>query len=207
MELYRKVIIKSEDDLPKHEFFIDKHLYYHIKDVNDLGHYRGYSSSWDDYFLANVDWYLLPIEQEPPKEVKSAEDFLFSKYPFVSKEWFKDNELHQEQIKLMEEYASQFTTQRQVTAKSGRKYRSIPDDVDIETWDNMTVAERLHYKGLIVERQATDEEIYELIKDVREQKLNGKGKGLMGIGRITLGEIEWMDLCLYVAKAIRDGKK
>lgn len=35
-------------------------------------------------------------------------------------------------------------------AKSGKKYRSIPDDVDLETWDNMTVVERLHYKNLII---------------------------------------------------------
>lgn len=39
---------------------------------------------------------------------------------------------------------------KELIAKSGRKYRSIPDDVDLETWDNMTVAERLHYKNLII---------------------------------------------------------
>ena len=37
-------------------------------------------------------------------------------------------------------------------AKSGRKYRSIPDGMDVETWDKMTVAERLRYKGLIVKK-------------------------------------------------------
>ena len=39
---------------------------------------------------------------------------------------------------------------KELIAKSGKKYRSIPDDVDLETWDNMTVAERLHYKNLII---------------------------------------------------------
>ena len=35
------------------------------------------------------------------------------------------------------------------TAKSGRKYRSIPDDMDIETWDAMTIVQRIEYKGLL----------------------------------------------------------
>jgi hypothetical protein len=34
-------------------------------------------------------------------------------------------------------------------AKSGRAYRSIPDEVDIETWDKMTPKERLIHLGLI----------------------------------------------------------
>ena len=37
-------------------------------------------------------------------EEQSAEEFLFSKYPLVSKEWFKDNELTQEIISMMEQY-------------------------------------------------------------------------------------------------------
>jgi len=35
-------------------------------------------------------------------------------------------------------------------AKSGRKYRSIPEDVDVETWDVMTPVERMKHLGLIV---------------------------------------------------------
>lgn len=34
-------------------------------------------------------------------------------------------------------------------AKSGRKYRSIPDDIDVDTWDKMTVRERMKYKGVL----------------------------------------------------------
>jgi hypothetical protein len=36
-----------------------------------------------------------------------------------------------------------------LTAKSGRRYISIPDGMDIEKWDNMSVAERLRYTNLI----------------------------------------------------------
>ena len=37
-------------------------------------------------------------------------------------------------------------------ATSGRRYHNIPNELDVETWDKMTVVERLHYKGLIKER-------------------------------------------------------
>jgi hypothetical protein len=33
-----------------------------------------------------------------------------------------------------------------IQAKSGRKYRSIPNDIDVETWDAMTIIERMKYK-------------------------------------------------------------
>lgn len=38
-------------------------------------------------------------------DMKTAKEFLFSKYPLVSPEWFNDNELTQEMIKMMESYA------------------------------------------------------------------------------------------------------
>lgn len=44
----------------------------------------------------------------------------------------------------------------QLTAKSGRFYRSIPDDLDVETWDAMTPADRLNHMGLIIEKENTD---------------------------------------------------
>jgi hypothetical protein len=37
-------------------------------------------------------------------------------------------------------------------AKSGRKYRSIPDGMDVETWDTMNPIERLNHMGLIIEK-------------------------------------------------------
>jgi len=35
-------------------------------------------------------------------------------------------------------------------ALSGRIYHNIPNELDVETWDKMSVVERLHYKGLII---------------------------------------------------------
>ena len=35
------------------------------------------------------------------------------------------------------------------TAKSGRKYKKVPENMDIETWDKMTVIERMKYLGVI----------------------------------------------------------
>jgi hypothetical protein len=37
-----------------------------------------------------------------------------------------------------------------IVAKSGRKYRSIPEGMDVETWDAMTPTQRLEYKGLLL---------------------------------------------------------
>ena len=46
-------------------------------------------------------------------------------------------------------------------AKSGRKYHNIPNELDVDTWDNMTVAERLCYKGLITGPNRTQYNPYE----------------------------------------------
>lgn len=70
-ELFKKVYIKSEADLPKHEQFLNKIIIYHCKESSDeneitwwnaVEYQHGYSSTWDEYFLKRVDWYLLPIE-------------------------------------------------------------------------------------------------------------------------------------------------
>ena len=39
------------------------------------------------------------------------------------------------------------------TAKSGRKYKKVPENMDIETWDKMTVIERMKYLGVIKEKE------------------------------------------------------
>jgi hypothetical protein len=36
-------------------------------------------------------------------------------------------------------------------ATSGRRYHNIPNELDVDTWDKMSVVERLHYKGLITD--------------------------------------------------------
>jgi hypothetical protein len=40
-------------------------------------------------------------------------------------------------------------------AKSGRKYRSIPEGMDVETWDAMTFLERIKHLGLLSEEKST----------------------------------------------------
>ena len=37
-----------------------------------------------------------------------------------------------------------------IIAKSGRKYRSIPEGMDVEVWDVMSPLERMKHLGLIV---------------------------------------------------------
>jgi hypothetical protein len=46
-------------------------------------------------------------------------------------------------------------------AKSGRIYHNIPNELDVDTWDKMLVAERLRYKGLITDPNATQYNPYE----------------------------------------------
>lgn len=78
--IYRKVFIKSEEDLPKHNMFGDGIiLIYHIKDY-EVESYNGYSSSWDDYFMREVDWYLQPIPLPTEKE-REGEAMTYSSYP------------------------------------------------------------------------------------------------------------------------------
>jgi len=40
------------------------------------------------------------------------------------------------------------------TAKSGRKYRKVPEGYDVEQWDKMTLIERMRALGLMIDRNA-----------------------------------------------------
>lgn len=62
-------------------------------------------------------------------------------------------------------------TKKLHVAKSGRKYRSIPDDIDVEKWDAMTPAERLHYKGLIVDT-VVDTKVDTVVNTVVDTRVN-----------------------------------
>jgi hypothetical protein len=39
------------------------------------------------------------------------------------------------------------------TAKSGRRYRKVPEGYDIETWDKMTPIERMRALRLLLEKE------------------------------------------------------
>jgi len=57
MEYYRKVFIKSEEDLPKEDGIVI------VKDTTNANpHYFIYNKGCRDFWLTNIDWYLQPIE-------------------------------------------------------------------------------------------------------------------------------------------------
>jgi len=117
-----------------------------------------------------MEEYLQPLEQSESKTaIMTAKEFLFSKYPLVSPDWFNDNELTQEMIKMMEQYL---------------EYAQQPQKVEQE------------------EEKPTDEEIMKFVNEVRYKKLRGIGN--MSTHRMTLGEIEWKELCFELGKAMRD---
>jgi len=41
------------------------------------------------------------------------------------------------------------------TAKSGKKYKRIPEGMDVETWDKMSIVEKLKAKGLLSDEKST----------------------------------------------------
>ena len=87
-------------------------------------------------------------------------------------------------------------SQPEIIAKSGRKYRSIPDDIDIDEWDGMTINERLRYKGLI--QQPSDEDIGKWVKmRLAKNPLPDKIK-------VEISDLK--ALMISTAKAMRDGK-
>ena len=61
-------------------------------------------------------------------------------------------------------------------------------------------------KAYFIQRSLTDEEIIKYMQTERGKILNGK-PGNMGIGRMTLGEIEWYELCLKTIHWARDRQK
>ena len=65
---YKKVIIKSEADLPKeHEGWYSAHE--KVRSENDYNHVYWLGSIYKDAWLRNYDYYLLPVEEELyPKE-------------------------------------------------------------------------------------------------------------------------------------------
>ena len=60
-EYFKKVYIKTEDDLPANPQYLFCH--YKKADRNECINYMGVE--WDgEYFMSHIDWYLLPIEQK-----------------------------------------------------------------------------------------------------------------------------------------------
>lgn len=57
------------------------------------------------------------------------------------------NTLESELASLKEEMGKE---KEYFIAKSGRKYRQIPEDMDVETWDAMTPIQRMEYKGILL---------------------------------------------------------
>jgi len=68
-ELYKKVFIRSEADLPKEEgiYFVGiKTALYEPEDVGGVGSIESYHFNCDeDNWLKEIDWYLQPIEPLP----------------------------------------------------------------------------------------------------------------------------------------------
>jgi len=93
---------------------------------------------------------------------------------------------------ISDEFASQ-SQQPEIIAKSGRKYRSIPDDIDIDEWDGMTINERLRYKGLI-QQPITDEMTAKIF-------LQTKGIFSLDTKKRTKEVYEWMEE--YASKRIK----
>lgn len=57
-------------------------------------------------------------------------------------------------------------------AKSGRKYRSIPEGFDVDTWDKMTFIERLKARNLLIDepvfKRMTQEEYEERLQRIKD---------------------------------------
>lgn len=51
----------------------------------------------------------------------------------------------------------------------------------------------------------SDEDVFTKVKELKNIKLNGpKGSGNMSIGRMHLGELEWMNICIDLIRWYRD---
>ena len=77
-ELYRKIKIKSEEDLPKE----NRKYFVHIKGVFEDKLYFLWDTTIKSYFKKkNVDWYLLPIELPTEEEVRLTNIKPVDKFP------------------------------------------------------------------------------------------------------------------------------
>ena len=64
-ELFRRIYIETEADLPK------KEDYYHVLPINKSPEhilYSYYRDEYKNYWLNNIDWYFQPIEQSEPAQ-------------------------------------------------------------------------------------------------------------------------------------------
>lgn len=65
-QLFEKVFIKSESDLPK----IEDVYYIHLKSDNKVVEWCFYVGENNQEWLKHIDWYLQPIEQPAEKELR-----------------------------------------------------------------------------------------------------------------------------------------
>lgn len=117
---YKKVEIKTEADLPKKSGGYDTNMgfiHFNHKEQRMKPIFQSLHQKIDsvEYWLHYIDWYLLPVDQEPQKEVLSLDEWLDKEYPSFWIDMSSDGGLSKKTIlSIMEEYHSQFN-QRQVT--------------------------------------------------------------------------------------------
>jgi len=81
MEYYRKVFIKSEEDLPKERY----NYYYFVHHVKaDNNESAPFNNELKDYWLDHFDWYLQPIEEQPKTELPTDEEINEEAYCWFS---------------------------------------------------------------------------------------------------------------------------
>ncbi len=68
-QLFRKVYIKSEKDLPPDGYYHAQHKKNNLAINSNVLFNAGYR----EYWLKNIDWYLLPIDPVPPKRLSDDE--------------------------------------------------------------------------------------------------------------------------------------
>lgn len=68
MELYKKIYIKSEADLPKEEDV----YYVHIKPDNKIKEWFFHIETDHREWLKYIDWYLQPVEAEAEKDLQKS---------------------------------------------------------------------------------------------------------------------------------------
>jgi hypothetical protein len=68
--IYRKVFIRSVNDLPTKE----DEYYVHRKD-NRLEYWNWYGANFNANWMALIDWYLLPVELPTEEEIIDAVDY------------------------------------------------------------------------------------------------------------------------------------
>jgi hypothetical protein len=155
-ELYEKVYIKTEEDLPKKDGIYWSQI---TEALQGSFHFNPDDKDDIDFFMGNVTFYLQPIPENESQVMPTDEEMKRAIHHLIVNYWNEEIKATEKIFKL---FKSHLQTQSEIT------------DEDIEKWAENEIANIKMMKGYNIYSQDKKEDLIFAAKAMRDKKIPHK---------------------------------